>query len=50
MVGELPEDYSVPWRQSALLQEQQSGPGGSDISGGWLAGIWPFNCTCPGSR
>ena len=26
------------WRGDALLQEVTSGPGGSDISGGWLAG------------
>lgn len=38
MVGALPSGFDVPWRSSALLQEATSGPGGTDISGGWLAG------------
>lgn len=38
MVGEKPSMNTVPWRASALLQERTSGPGSSDLSGGWLAG------------
>ena len=37
-VGNLPFGFDVPWRSSALLQEQTSGPGATDISGGWLTG------------
>ena len=37
-VGSLPYGFDVPWRSSALLQEQTSGPSASDVSGGWLSG------------
>lgn len=38
MVGSLPAGYDVPWRSNALLQEATAGPGGADITGGWLTG------------
>jgi len=37
-VGTLPYGFDVPWRSSALLQEQTSGPSATDLSGGWLSG------------
>lgn len=39
-VGNLPFGFDVPWRSSALLQEQVSGPAASDLSGGWLTGFY----------
>lgn len=35
-VGVLPSDNGVSWRSNALTYE--SGPGGSDLTGGWLTG------------
>ena len=37
-VGVFPADNVVTYRSSALLQELQAGPGGSDLSGGWIEG------------
>lgn len=39
-VGNLPQATlnDVPWVKSSLLQEASSGPGGRDVSGGWLSG------------
>ncbi len=39
-VGTLPQSTlnEVPWIKSSLAQEATAGPGGRDLSGGWLSG------------
>jgi endoglucanase len=39
-VGSIPQAVlnDVPWIKSSLAQEATAGPGGRDLSGGWLSG------------